>query len=334
VQDDRYGRMRGPNYTRPYPQILWMIATLAVVATLCWWLQDALLQIVLANRWLNSLIIAVFALGAAVAIWQAVRLAPAQAWAERFAIGREGLERPPQLLASMSALLAAPEHRSGFAPTTTSTIVDSVNGRVSEGRDLTRYLGGLLIFLGLLGTFWGLARTVPALIETIRALTPDENLAGGAAFEQLAGGFEAQLRAMGTAFSSSLLGLAGSLVVGLLDLLGGQAQSRFLREFENWTASRTRLDGRPDSGVGSAAVHESLARNAELMDQMLVTLRGIAGVQAEAAKLRLRALERHVEALARSPAADAKLAASLREELAGLRRELAEAAGPRTQGRP
>jgi len=130
-----------------------------------------------------------------------------------------------------------------------------------------------------------------------------------------------------------LLGLAGSLVVGLLDLLGGQAQSRFLREFENWTASRTRLDGRPDGG-GSAAVHESLARNAELMDQMLVTLRGIAGVQAEAAKLRLRALERHVEALARSPAADAKLAASLREELAGLRRELAEAAGPRTQGRP
>ncbi len=326
VEVERFSRVRGPTYARPYSQIFWMVVVLGAVGTIGWlWLQDALLQIFLANRWLNSLIVAVFVVGVAVAIWQAIRLVPAQTWAERFAVGREGLAQPPQLLASMSALLAAPEHRSALAPTTTSAIIESVNSRVSEGRDLTRYLGGLLIFLGLLGTFWGLARTVPALIETIRALTPQEGEAAVDAFQRLTGGFENQLRAMGTAFSSSLLGLAGSLIVGLLDLLGGQAQSRFLREFENWASSQTRLDlGVMPRGGGSELemVNAALLQNAQQMERVIGGLRSLGTIHTEAIRLRIRSIEALVASLARSSQADPRLVASLQEELSQLRREV------------
>ena len=321
---ERFSRARGPSYARPYPQIIWMVVVLFSVGGISYWLQEMLLQIFLANRWLNGLIVAVFVIGIVVAIWQAVRLAPAQAWAERFAVGREGLAQPPQLLGSMSALLSAPEHRSALAPTTTSAIIESVNSRVSEGRDLTRYLAGLLIFLGLLGTFWGLARTVPALIETIRALTPQEGEAAVDAFQRLTGGFENQLRAMGTAFSSSLLGLAGSLIVGLLDLLGGQAQSRFLREFENWASSQTRLDLGVVSqgGNGLEVVNAALLRNAQQMESILGGLRSLGSVHKESIRLRIRSIETLVANLARSGQVDPRLLASLQEELAQLRREI------------
>ena len=336
LETERLARLRGPSYTRPYPQILWMIVTLACVGAISYWLQDPLFQVFFANRWLNGLIVAVFAIGVVVAFWQAVRLAPAQSWAERFAVGREGLAQPPQLLASMSALLSAPEHRSALAPTTTSAIIESVNSRVSEGRDLTRYLGGLLIFLGLLGTFWGLSRTVPALIETIRALTPQEGEAAVDAFQRLTGGFEDQLRAMGTAFSSSLMGLAGSLIVGLLDLLGGQAQGRFLREFENWASSQTRLDlsVAPQGGSNIDMVNAALLRNAQQMERIIGGLRSLASVHTEAIRLRIRTIEALVASLARSGQTDPRVVASLQNELSQLRRELGDAAQhpPRKRG--
>ncbi len=337
LEAERLTRVRGPSYTRPYPQVLWMLITLACVGAISYWLQDELVQVFLANRWLNGLIVAVFVVGVVVAFWQAVRLAPAQSWAERFAVGREGLAQPPHLLAPMSALLAAPEHRSALAPTTTSAIIESVNSRVSEGRDLTRYLGGLLIFLGLLGTFWGLARTVPALIETIRALTPQEGEAAVDAFQRLTGGFEDQLRAMGTAFSSSLMGLAGSLIVGLLDLLGGHAQSRFLREFENWASSQTRLDLSVVSngnGGNLQLVNEALLRNAQQMERIIGGLRSLASVHTEAIRLRIRTMEALVASLERSSQTDPRVVASLQDELSQLRRELGSPAqGPQRKRR-
>ena len=336
-ESDLRPRLRGPRYTRPFPQLLWMLLVLVAVGAISYWLRDALAQIFLANRWLNGLIVAVFAIGVVVAFWQALRLAPAQAWAERFAVGREGLAQPPHLLSSMSALLSTPEHRSALAPTTTSALIESVNSRVAEGRDLTRYLGGLLIFLGLLGTFWGLARTVPALIETIRALTPEEGEAAVDAFQRLTGGFEDQLRAMGTAFSSSLMGLAGSLIVGLLDLLAGHAQGRFLREFENWVSSQTRLDLSVDSsGTGSNldSVNAALLRNAQQMDRIIAGLRSLASVHGEAIRLRIRTIEALVASLARSGNTDPRVVASLQEELAQLRRELGDASQQSPQQLP
>jgi len=134
------------------------------------------------------------------------------------------------------------------------SIQESVATRIDEARDITRYLANLLIFLGLLGTFYGLATTVPAIVETIRSLTPAPGESGISVFSKLMGGLEAQLGGMGTAFSSSLLGLAGSLVVGLLELFAGHGQNRFYRELEEWLSSITRLGfaGGDGDGEGSA----------------------------------------------------------------------------------
>jgi hypothetical protein len=123
--------------------------------------------------------------------------------------------------------------------------------RIDEARDITRYLGNLLIFLGLLGTFYGLATTVPAVVDTIRSLAPQGDEEGIAVFQRLMTGLEAQLGGMGVAFSSSLLGLAGSLVVGLLELFAGHGQNRFYRELEEWLSSITRLGYASDSEGGS-----------------------------------------------------------------------------------
>ena len=123
----------------------------------------------------------------------------------------------------------------------TRSILDSVATRIDEEREITRYIVSLLIFLGLLGTFYGLATTVPAVVETIRSLAPQEGESGVDVFAKLMNGLEAQLGGMGTAFGSSLLGLAGSLVVGLLELFASRGQNRFYRELEEWLSSITRL---------------------------------------------------------------------------------------------
>jgi hypothetical protein len=128
---------------------------------------------------------------------------------------------------------------------------------MEESRDITRYIANLLIFLGLLGTFFGLATTVPAVVETIRSLQPTEGEEGIAVFNRLMNGLEDQLGGMGTAFASSLLGLAGSLVVGLLELFAGHGQNRFYREMEEWLASITRVSlggGEGEGGVDRSAI--------------------------------------------------------------------------------
>ena len=128
-----------------------------------------------------------------------------------------------------------------IAATSTQSILDSVSTRIEEAREITRYIVNLLIFLGLLGTFYGLATTVPALVETIRSLAPRDGEAGFEVFSRLMDGLESQLDGMGVAFASSLLGLAGSLVVGLLELFAGHGQNRFYRDLEEWLSSITRL---------------------------------------------------------------------------------------------
>jgi hypothetical protein len=142
-------------------------------------------------------------------------------------------------------------------PASAKSVLDSVGARMEESRDITRYIANLLIFLGLLGTFFGLATTVPAVVETIRSLQPTEGEEGLAVFGRLMDGLEDQLGGMGTAFASSLLGLAGSLVVGLLELFAGHGQNRFYREMEEWLASITRVSlssGDGEGGVDRGAI--------------------------------------------------------------------------------
>jgi len=148
----------------------------------------------------------------------------------------------------LATLLKSRGARSAISSSSSRSILETVGQRIDEDREITRYIGNTLIFLGLLGTFYGLATTVPALVETIRSLAPSEGESGAAVFSRLQQGLEAQLGGMGTAFSSSLLGLAGSLVVGLLELFAGHGQNRFYRELEEWLSSITRISFAGDEG--------------------------------------------------------------------------------------
>jgi hypothetical protein len=160
------------------------------------------------------------------------------------------MDRPPGLLAAATAISRVRGGRMQVTPASAKSVLDSVGARMEESRDITRYIANLLIFLGLLGTFFGLATTVPAVVETIRSLQPTEGEEGLAVFGRLMDGLEDQLGGMGTAFASSLLGLAGSLVVGLLELFAGHGQNRFYREMEEWLASITRVSLSSGDGEG------------------------------------------------------------------------------------
>jgi hypothetical protein len=192
---------------------------------------------------------------------------------------------------------------SNISSTAARSILDSVASRIDEARDITRYLINLLVFLGLLGTFYGLATTVPAVVETIRALSPQEGETGLEVFAKLMGGLEAQLGGMGTAFSSSLLGLAGSLVIGLLELFAGHGQNRFYRELEEWLSSITRIGFGADTAEGDSAA-PMVAMMAELslsLRKLTATVDALAaatphqggdvgGLDAEA-RMRLRSID-------------------------------------------
>ncbi|GAB1364845.1 hypothetical protein MASR1M32_40810 [Rhodobacter sp.] len=175
--------------------------------------------------------------------------------------------------------------------------------RVDEARDITRYLINLLVFLGLLGTFWGLATTVPAVVDTIRSLAPGEGESGLDVFGKLMSGLESQLGGMGTAFSSSLLGLAGSLVVGLLELFAGHGQNRFYRELEEWLSSITRIGLGTEGDTDQSAVAQVLDHMAGQMEslQELYVQSDIARVGVEE---RLTALAQAVDRLAARAEAD------------------------------
>jgi len=162
-----------------------------------------------------------------------------------------------------------------ISASSSQSILESVSTRVEEAREITRYIVNLLIFLGLLGTFYGLATTVPALVETIRSLAPQEGETGFEVFTRLMSGLEGQLSGMGVAFASSLLGLAGSLVVGLLELFAGQAQNRFYRELEEWLSAITSFNVTVDEGNSSTdntillGIFERLGDQIELMERFL-----------------------------------------------------------------
>lgn len=195
------------------------------------------------NPYLNGAILIVFVLGVLSCFGQVAQLMQSVQWIEGFAKQRLGHEivKAPSLLAPLATLLRSRSAVMQLSSSSARSILDSVAQRIDEDREITRYIGNTLIFLGLLGTFYGLATTVPALVETIRSLNPGEGDSGADIFGRLQQGLESQLGGMGTAFSSSLLGLAGSLVVGLLELFASHGQNRFYRELEEWLSTITRL---------------------------------------------------------------------------------------------
>jgi hypothetical protein len=191
----------------------------------------------LANPVLNSLIILVLVTGVALTLRQVLRLYPEIAWVNGFRLADPDLatERPPVLLAPMKAILGSRTGRMAISAQMMRGILDSIATRLDEAREISRYITGLLVFLGLLGTFWGLIATVSSVGSVIQGLK-----AGGDAasmFDSLREGLAAPLSGMGISFSSSLFGLAGSLVLGFLDLQAGQAQNRFYTELEDWLST-------------------------------------------------------------------------------------------------
>ena len=231
------------SFTQPIRQIVSMLVACGLLGAGLWLIKSQVLEILQTNPWLNAFIIGVFAFGIATCFWQVLILIQSVRWIENFANGTEGSEdaRAPRLLAPLAALLRGREATRQITSSNAHSILDSVATRIDEARDITRYLTNLLIFLGLLGTFYGLAVTIPAIVGTIKALAPQEGDTGVAIFAKLMNGLQEQLGGMSTAFSSSLMGLAGSLVVGLLELFASHGQNRFYRELEEWVSSITRL---------------------------------------------------------------------------------------------
>jgi hypothetical protein len=233
-----------------------------------------------ASPYLNGFIFIVFLGGLVSCFGQVVSLVKSVSWIEGFVIDRVGhdLIKPPGLMASLAALLSDSGARHALTSTSTRSILDSAATRLDEGREITRYIINLLIFLGLLGTFYGLATTVPAVVDTIRSLAPQEGSTGLDVFAKLMTGLEAQLGGMGTAFGSSLLGLAGSLVVGILDLFAGRGQNRFYRELEEWLSSITKItiggDSVGDSDLAGAGLFQHANANMENMNSLFAQTAG------------------------------------------------------------
>ncbi|WP_428491102.1 flagellar motor protein MotA [Rhodopila sp.] len=270
--------------TRPSGYLVRMLVFLVAVAIVAALLAPVLITTFNNNPVLNSLIMLILLLGIVWNLNLVLRLRPEVLWLETYQTSRSRLAAlpSPKLLAPMASMLAIREGRSGNAEArhfTLSTgamrsLLDGLASRLDESRELSRYMTGLLIFLGLLGTFWGLLKTVTSVSDVIASMTMgngDMNLM----FEQLKTGLARPLAGMGTAFSASMYGLSGALVLGFLDLTAGQAQNRFFNELEEWLAGLTRLSsGALSEGEGSVPVYvqallEQTAENMESLQRVL-----------------------------------------------------------------
>lgn len=238
--------------TRPSRYLIRMAVFLVIVLACIGALYPTLAPAFMANAVLNGIIVGVFVVGVVFIFQNVVRIGPEVAWVESYRTAEPGSRppgRPPRLLSTMATMLGDRGHRVSLSAISMRSLLDTIGSRLDESREISRYLIGLLVFLGLLGTFWGLLQTVSAIGDVIDSLdvAASADLAG--MFDELKQGLEQPVAGMGTAFSSSLFGLAGSLVLGFLELQAGQAQNRFYNDLEEWLSSVTRLSSAGTLGV-------------------------------------------------------------------------------------
>lgn len=268
--------------TRPHHYLVRMLLFLVAVGGVGFMLFMSFRDAFMANPALNGLIVGVLFIGILYNFSQVIRLYPEVTWIENFrdsvtnseARARHAQSAMPKLLAPMAAMVG---DRDRFALSTAAmrTLLDGIASRLDESRDTSRYTIGLLIFLGLLGTFWGLLGTVSSISDVIGTLSVNGGEAG-AIFAELKRGLQAPMEGMGTAFSSSLFGLAGSLVLGFLDLQANQAQNRFYNDLEEWLSTVTRLSsgaiGNDEDQSVTTYVQALLEQTAESLENLQRTL--------------------------------------------------------------
>lgn len=257
--------------TNPRHYLFLTIVYLMVVLGVCAFLFVPLKAAFMANWGFNLMIFLAFCVGIAINFFQILRLEPEIKWIKIFRTGDPGLSitETPVLLSPLAKHLEE-IHRDRFRLSALSlnTVLEGIRGHLDESREISRYMIGLLVFLGLLGTFWGLLQTIGTVGQVISGLevgTRDfVNL-----FDSLKQGLEGPLKGMGTAFSSSLFGLGGSLVLGFVDIQASHAQNRFFNEMEEWLSGVTSLvetdDGTGSPGEGSALALREIGRKLDIL---------------------------------------------------------------------
>jgi hypothetical protein len=275
--------------TTPKRYLVRMLVFLVLSGFILLILAKDLQRAFMSNPGLNGLIVGCLAIGILLALWQVIRLFREVRWVNELRGARPdlALQATPSLLAPIATLLGDKAGRQVISTSTLRSVLESVGMRLDEMRDVSRYLTGLLVFLGLLGTFWGLLETVGSVSNVIGTMQTGKEAT--VLFDDLKAGLQAPLAGMGISFSSSLFGLAGSLVLGFLDLQAGQAQTRFYNELEDWlsttaadtahldsgdlTATLERLNRLITTQSGNAVTSQSLASLAEGIQSLVTHMR-------------------------------------------------------------
>lgn len=294
--DIEYTKLSSPSVFLVRMLVFLVLCTLVAVV-----LYKQIIQAFFANPGLNALIGGVMFIGIILAFRQVIRLYPEVSWVNNFRIADPGLApaRHPKLLAPMAMILGGERTgRMSITQTTMRHLLDSIATRLDEARDISRYMTGLLVFLGLLGTFWGLIETVGSVGTVINGLKAGGD--AGALFDTLKEGLAAPLGGMGISFSSSLFGLAGSLILGFLDLQSSQAQNRFYTDLEDWLATTVREYGTGEAaavassggGVASGELQAAVERLRSALDEGSAT-RGTTAAMASLAEA-IQALVSHM----------------------------------------
>ena len=300
--------------TRSKTYLTRMVLFLTVVGLGCALIAPVLAKIFLVNPLLNGAIFGVILVGIILNFRQVVMLAPEMRWLDNFRASlatdtgmfseqrTDVSEDKIQLLSPMARMLAdrRGKGRISLNAPALRTLLDGISARLGESRDLGRYFTSLCIFLGLLGTFWGLLGTINAVSDVISSLTVSGTEVT-AMFDELKAGLQAPLAGMGTAFSSSLFGLAGSLILGFLDLQAGQAQNAFFNDLEEWLSGLTRLS----SGTAVSEGEQSVSAYTEaLLEQTAESLADLQRIMARSEQSRVTSNELFVSPGTRLPASE------------------------------
>lgn len=253
---------------RPTVHLLHMVVFTIIVAVIAAILFPHIKDAFMANPGLNGLIIGALVLGTLYAYRMVWRLFPEVSWINGFKLGQGSVEAPPVMLSPIATILGDASGRTVLSPQTMRSLLDSLGSRLDESRDLLRYLVGLLIFLGLLGTFWGLLATVSSVSDAIKGLDVTSG-ASANVFEELKSGLTKPLQGMGLSFSSSLFGLASSLILGFFDLKASQAQNRFYYGLEDWLSTMTGVQtGEGNAGAVPTFIHLDMQNLQRTIDRL------------------------------------------------------------------